>query len=107
MNWAHTGLGACLQLEVYPEMEAWLLLVPDNFLLSYHDVVPGVQRLDAASGLPTHRFLGVDSLLREARLCSVHAVLLCGLQLQVGCGGVGRSSNLLLPASSLPFPYYQ
>ena len=46
-------------MEECPEGEAWAPLLPGNFLVSYQDVVPGLQRLDAATGLPTPRFLGV------------------------------------------------
>lgn len=40
-------------------MERWGPLLPDNYVVSYQDAVLGVQRLDAATGLPTTRFLGV------------------------------------------------
>ena len=66
----------CAQLEVCPELEPLLPLLPEHFLVAPHDVIPGLQRVDAATGLPTRRFLGVRSLLLEAQLCDVHAVAL-------------------------------
>ncbi|GAB4818555.1 hypothetical protein N2152v2_005601 [Parachlorella kessleri] len=87
-------------LETFPGMRAWLPLVPENFLLSYADVVPGVQRLDAESGLPTQRFLGTTSLLLEARLASVHAVVMCDLQLQLPDGFLEVVRKVLLGGGS-------
>lgn len=86
-------------------MEGWAPLLPEHFLVSYHDAVPGVQRLDAASGRPTARFLGAASLLAEAALCAPHALLLCAPELRLPGGflEVVRRA-LLVPPGAPPSP---
>lgn len=91
-----------LQFEACPEMEAWQPLLPPDFLVSHHDAIPGLQRLDAATGLPTSRFLGAASTLLQPRLCSVHALVLRGLQMALPAGflEVVRKTLLLGGGSS-------
>ena len=70
--------------------------MPDNFLLSSRDVVPGVQRWPAGAGssasvtapAPTLAFLNTASQLEPPQLCAMHAVVLSGLRLHLPDGFV-------------------
>lgn len=67
--------------------------MPDNFLLSCRNVVPGVQRLGAnamtnAEPAPTRAFLSIASQLEPPQLCDVRAVVLSGLRLHLPDGFV-------------------
>ncbi len=91
---------SAVQFEPCPEAEAWAPLVPDNFLLSSRDVVPGVQRLVMRPGLSgsgtsaaappasTLAFLNIASQLEPPQLCAMHAVVLSGLRLHLPDGFV-------------------
>lgn len=39
------------QAEAYPAMDSFIPLLPENFLTSYSDVVPGLRRFDTAGQL--------------------------------------------------------
>lgn len=79
-------------------MDSWAPLVPEDFLLSSRDLVPGVQRLTACSDSPSRRShssraaggarptlgaLGIASQLAPPRLHSVRAGVLTGLSVHL------------------------
>lgn len=73
---------ACVpcQAEVYPAMDAFIPLLPENFLVTYSDVIPGLRRFD------THGQLSVTtktviSTLASPMLSPTYSVVLRRLQL--------------------------
>eukprot|EP00887_Chlorella_sp_A99_P001170 scaffold14.g1170.t1 len=89
-------------LEPWPEMEAWAPLVPLDCLVCARDVVPGLQRFAADSGLPTRRCLSVRSQLSPPARQEVLAVQLAGLELSLPDGFIMVARGVLLPAGQAP-----
>lgn len=93
---SRASLSYMLQFEPCPEAEVWAPLVPDNFLLSSRDAVPGVQRrpasarssASATAPAPTLAFLNSASQLEPPKLCAMRAVVLSGLRLHLPDGFV-------------------
>ncbi|GIL84279.1 hypothetical protein Vretimale_15928 [Volvox reticuliferus] len=68
------------QAEVYPAMEPYIPLLPENFLVTYSDTVPGLRRF-AASGLLSTTTKTVISTLASPMLSPTYSVMLRRLQL--------------------------
>ncbi|KAG2438730.1 hypothetical protein HXX76_005275 [Chlamydomonas incerta] len=68
------------QAEVYPAMEPYIPLLPENFLVTYSDVVPGLRRFSAA-GLLSTTTKTVISTLASPMLSPTYSVMLRRLQL--------------------------
>ncbi|KXZ51260.1 hypothetical protein GPECTOR_13g747 [Gonium pectorale] len=68
------------QAEVYPAMEPYIPLLPENFLVTYSDVVPGLRRFSAA-GLLSTTTKTVISTLASPMLSPTYSVMLRRMQL--------------------------
>ncbi|GLC73822.1 hypothetical protein PLESTF_001424700 [Pleodorina starrii] len=68
------------QAEVYPAMEPYIPLLPENFLVTYSDAVPGLRRF-AASGLLSTTTKTLISTLASPMLSPTYSIMLRRLQL--------------------------
>ncbi|GFH23920.1 uncharacterized protein HaLaN_21615, partial [Haematococcus lacustris] len=68
------------QAEAYPAMDAFIPLLPEDFLVSYGDVVPGLRRFDTAGQLSVSA-KQVISTLASPMLSPTYSVVLRRLQL--------------------------
>ncbi|GFR44041.1 hypothetical protein Agub_g5201 [Astrephomene gubernaculifera] len=68
------------QAEVYPAMEPYIPLLPEDFLVTYSDVVPGLRRFNVA-GLLSTSTKTVISTLASPMLSPTYSVMLRRMQL--------------------------
>lgn len=71
-----------LQIEAYPAMDPAKALLPQDFLVCYTDVIPGLRRFDLA-GHPTTVVKSILNTLANPLLAPTCAVSLAGIQLLV------------------------
>lgn len=65
---------------MYPAMDPYIPLLPENFLVSYSDVLPGLRRFNSAGLLSTTAKSAI-STLASPMLCPTYSVMLRRLQL--------------------------
>ena len=68
------------QAEAYPAMDAFIPLLPEDFLVTYSDVVPGLRRFDTAGQLSITTKTAI-STLASPMLAPTFSVVLRRLQL--------------------------
>ena len=68
------------QAEAYPSMDPYIPLLPENFMVTYSDVVPGLRRFDTAGQLSITAKT-VISTMASPMLCPTYSVVLRRLQL--------------------------
>lgn len=99
------------QAEAYPAMDAFIPLLPEDFLVSYGDVVPGLRRFDTAGQLSVSA-KQVISTLASPMLSPTYSVVLRRLQLALPAKlhellatlEVGRQAGPGLPTASPSLP---
>lgn len=86
-------------LEAYPGLDACLPLFPQNFLVSYTDVIPGLQRFDHKGNL-THALVNATTTLANAVLCPAASVVVHGMTVRLPAGISAVLADLLVVQSS-------
>lgn len=73
----------CVQVEAYPAINPARPLLPEDFLVSYTDVIPGLRRFDLVQGQPSTALHSTLNTLASPLLADPCAVSMHGVQLVV------------------------